>query len=110
MFVSGQQPEFFSKKSWLVLKEFFSCLSSYNLMLNMISARFFFYFIVFYFYLNYATCINFFSLLHKCNYNNAHIISCNIPGHLLRHYTYLYEDYRVAPAEIIYNKIADFQI
>ena len=102
LFLVNSQNFFIKRAGWCSIN-FFSCLNKHFISIC-------FCFIVFYFYLNQATCINFFSLLHKCNYNNAHIISYNIPGRLLGHYIYLYEGYRVAPAEIIYNKVADCQI
>ena len=79
MFASGPSPSkiFFQSKLVGILTIFFSCLSSYSLMLDMISALFVF-LIVFYFYLKWATCISVFSLLQICISINVHI---DIPGH-----------------------------
>ena len=67
----------FFKMSRPLLEQFFSCLSSYNVMLNMILTLFIFYSIVFNFYLNQATCIDFFYFLQICYCNILHVnIGC----------------------------------
>ena len=93
---------FFIKGAGWCSSNFFSCLNKHF-------SSICFCFIVFYFYLNYqATCINFFSLLHKCNYNNAHIISYNITGRLLGHYIYLQRSFIIKLLTVGYSRFTGF--